>query len=155
MVPARRSTRTVAASYYTGSGQGSCGLGLGMTFAELNMGTALGRLACGTRVNVTYKGKTITVTKTDIGLGGAGVQGLPRAIDLYIDAAKALGFDFQAGIIPVQIQILGVGRSGKGSKSNPQPLPSRPGKTGDTGSGLERLRAAYERALARRKGYEI
>lgn len=69
-------------------------------FAELKMGTALGGLAHGTQLVVTYNGKSVVATKLDIGAGGDQVDGLPRAIDLWYQTAQAIDFD-GTGVVEV------------------------------------------------------
>ena len=66
----------------------------GMYYAELSKDPsaldfkALGGLKFGQKLKVTYKGKTVTASKADVGAGG---PHLPK-IDLHINLAKALGF---------------------------------------------------------------
>lgn len=92
---------TVGASEYgLGESGHSCPKGPmdfgGKAFAELNMGTALGGLPCGTQLKIEAIGSShnapVIATKVDIGLGGAPVQGHARRIDLYYQTAKAIGF---------------------------------------------------------------
>jgi hypothetical protein len=94
----------VGASEYGGPGDpstkgdtGSCGKHLTgkHAIAELNMGTALGHLPCGTKVilgTVGGKGATVEAEVLDIGLGGAPVQGHARRVDLWWETARAMGF---------------------------------------------------------------
>jgi hypothetical protein len=65
------------------------------------MGSDLGGLPCGAKLYITYHGRTVLGEKEDIGLGGGGVNGLTRAIDLYETTARALGFN---GLDTVQIR---------------------------------------------------
>ena len=90
-------TYIVGASEYGGSGH-SCPRGpndvKGMAFAELNMGTALGNLPCGTQLEIEVAhggGALVVATKVDIGLGGGPVQGHARRIDLWEATARAIG----------------------------------------------------------------
>lgn len=71
-----------------------------MAFAELNMGTALGGLPHGAKLQITYGGKSVVAEKLDIGLGGSGCGGHSRAIDLWWETARALGF---SGLAPVDV----------------------------------------------------
>lgn len=92
---------TVGASEYgRGEAGHSCPKGPndvgGKAFAELNMGTALGNLPCGTQLKIEAIGSShnapVIASKVDIGLGGAPVQGHARRIDLYYQTAQAIGF---------------------------------------------------------------
>ena len=102
--------RTVCASDYGGPGDPSSGstgyhgdnLNGRMAFAELGMGTALGNLPYRAKVVITYNGRSVTAEKLDIGLGGNGCGGHPRAIDLWWQTAQALGF---SGLAPVQVTL--------------------------------------------------
>lgn len=62
------------------------------SFAELGMGSAMGGLPHNAEVRVLYPptGRKITIRKRDIGLGGGGIGGLPRAIDLYHPVAARI-----------------------------------------------------------------
>lgn len=64
-----------------------------MAYAELSMGTALGKLPYKQRARITYKGKSVIAEKLDIGGGGAGCGGHVRAVDLWWETARALGFN--------------------------------------------------------------
>ena len=59
-------------------------------YAELDMGSALGGLDKYTKLQITYKGKSIVAEKRDIGGGGSPISGKPRAIDLWWETAKLL-----------------------------------------------------------------
>jgi uncharacterized phage infection (PIP) family protein YhgE len=61
------------------------------SFAELNMGTALGGLPYLAGLRVTGPRGSMRVYKRDIGRGGGSVQGKPRAIDLWYQAAQHIG----------------------------------------------------------------
>src|ERR1035437_800351 len=78
------------------------------SFAELGMGTAMGNLPYGTQVRVTNpaNGKSLVVTKRDIGKGGGAVGGTPRGIDLWYKAAQQLGVN---GLAKVKVDVLGKG----------------------------------------------
>lgn len=62
------------------------------SFAELNMGTAMGGLPYGAGRWVTGpNGKSLKLYKRDIGKGGGNVNGRVRGIDLWYKAAQKLG----------------------------------------------------------------
>ncbi len=62
------------------------------SFAELNMGTAMGGLPYrATRWVTGPNGKTLKMQKRDIGRGGGSVNGRTRGIDLWYKAAHKLG----------------------------------------------------------------
>lgn len=62
------------------------------SYAELNMGTALGGLPYMAPLWIeSQKGKKIKAFKRDIGRGGAAVNGKPRTIDLWWQLAQKLG----------------------------------------------------------------
>lgn len=107
-----KNTYVVTASFYgkaPGAG-GSCGTlnqidqqtgKPRLTYAELSTNSsngqnnnyaALGRLPCGTPLEIGYNGKSVVAYKADVGFGGAGVSGHARVIDLYYNTAEALGF---------------------------------------------------------------
>jgi hypothetical protein len=100
----------VVASEYSSSESGPWDGHNGMTFAELSDNAtnyangssasggvndyhAMGGLPMGTKLNITYNGKTVSAYKADVGFGGAGMGGIPRVIDLYTGTAEALNFD--------------------------------------------------------------
>ena len=66
----------------------------GMYYAELSINPgkkdfkALGGLPFGTKLRITYKGKSVVASKADVGAGG---PHHPK-IDLHINLARALGF---------------------------------------------------------------
>lgn len=62
------------------------------SFAELDMGTALGNLPNHTRIRILYPRthRKKTIMKRDIGGGGGPIEGVPRKIDLYAPAAEYL-----------------------------------------------------------------
>lgn len=69
-----------------------------VSFAELSVNasnrdySALGNLPVGTRLEIEYKGKCLVAEKRDVGTGGYGMNGYPRAIDLWWQTARSLGF---------------------------------------------------------------
>jgi hypothetical protein len=73
------------------------------SYAELDMGSALGGLPYLTPLRVTYRQQSTVLLKRSIGLGGRGLDGLPRAVDLWWQAARALSFP---GLAPVRVQRL-------------------------------------------------
>lgn len=56
----------------------------------------------GSKFLLTYKGKSIVMEKRDVGGGGGPVQGKPRAIDIWYEAAKLI--DFREGLAVMTIQ---------------------------------------------------
>ncbi len=76
------------------------------SFAELNMGTALGNLPYKAKLRVTGPKGSKVLYKRDIGAGGGNVQGKTRAIDLWYKAAEALGI---SGLGLVKIEKLAKG----------------------------------------------
>ena len=54
--------------------------------------SALGGLPAGTRLEINYRGKCVIAEKLDEGTGGDGMGGSPRAIDLWWQTARSLGF---------------------------------------------------------------
>ena len=119
--------QTTGASVF-GDGQGYKGDNLGKkwkSFAELSNdpqnGTgadfsALGGLKYGTKIEVKNPktGKTMVLTKRDVGAGGGSVGGKKRGIDLTTKAASYLGID---GLGQVQFRILGAGDKGTPKKA--------------------------------------
>jgi hypothetical protein len=107
----------VGASYYGGPSDPSSGVtgyrGDNLmqhpdSYAELNMGHALGGLPYLTPLRVSYGGKSAILKKRDIGAGGGPVDGVPRAIDLWYEAADALGLE-SAGLGVVDVQRMATG----------------------------------------------
>jgi len=115
---------TVGASIYGGSysggswkpsndiqGGGSDDTGLGnvgdvklpgrTAIAELASGSALGGLPYETKVEITYKGKTIVAEKLDIGTGGGSVKGKSRAVDLWWETARLLDFKDGTDVVTI------------------------------------------------------
>lgn len=74
-----------------------------VSFAELDMGKALGDIPDCTKLEIKFKdsGKTIVATKQDIGAGGGDVNGHKRAVDLWWEAANALGFNVGTGVVTI------------------------------------------------------
>ena len=90
------------------------------TYAELKMGTALGGLPYLAPLDVSYGGKTERLYKRDIGLGGPGLGGHVRAIDLWYEAAKAFGFPGLANVLiggpqGVNVKVTGGAAGGAGA----------------------------------------
>jgi hypothetical protein len=93
--------KKTCASEYGGPGDpstkgdlGSSGVHLTgrMAFAELNGGTALGKLPDGAKVAIKYRDRYVIAERLDIGAGGAPCSGHIRTIDLWYETARALGF---------------------------------------------------------------
>ena len=76
------------------------------SFAELNMGTALGGLPYMAKLRVTGPRGSKVLRKRDIGAGGGDVNGHTRAVDLWYKAAQDLGIN---GLGLVQVQRLARG----------------------------------------------
>ena len=78
----------------------------GMYYAELSKDytkrdfSALGNLPYGTKLKITYKGKSVIAKKGDVGAGG---PHHPK-IDLHKNLAKKLHFDLNKGLDYVTIQ---------------------------------------------------
>lgn len=106
--------KTVAASWYGGppGTRGGSGHVLDShSFAELGWSggsetaaTGLGGLPYGAKVQIGYKGKSMLGEKWDVGAGGGGVGGFPRAVDLWVAMADAIGFDKSAGLDLIQVK---------------------------------------------------
>jgi hypothetical protein len=79
---------------HTGSNGTDLTTNNGMWYAELGMGTLLGGLPYGFELEITNSstGQSAFCKKGDIGLGGAPVDGHARRIDLWYEAAAAIGF---------------------------------------------------------------
>lgn len=87
------------------------------SFAELNMGTAMGNLPYLAALRVTGPRGSKVLRKRDIGAGGGNVQGKTRGIDLWYKAAEALGVN---GLGLVKIQRLAKGGKVKGKLGGSQ-----------------------------------
>jgi hypothetical protein len=110
----------VGATEYGGPGDpssgtvGSSGVNLVQhpdSYAELGgytfqTATAMGGLAYGTPLRITWGGRSAIAYKEDIGLGGGPIDGLPRVIDLWWELAGALGIPYENGLWsgPVRIE---------------------------------------------------
>jgi len=72
------------------------------SFAELDMGQALGNIPDCTRLEIKNNatGKTIIAAKMDIGKGGGDIQGHKRAVDLWWQAANVLGL-YDSGVVTI------------------------------------------------------
>lgn len=87
---------------YDDNGEGACdgkyqNLANQSTWAEDEMGKALGNLPCGTKLEITYDGHSVVAEKADISDGGCNQgqtscsdSGVRRGIDLWWQTAKAL-----------------------------------------------------------------
>lgn len=71
-------------------------------WAELGVGggvgNAFGGLPYKTPIRISYKGKSIRLTKLDIGSGGPGLGGAIRAVDVYQPAAQRIGLPGLANV---------------------------------------------------------
>ena len=78
----------------------------GYYYAELSKNykakdfSALGNLPFGTKLRITYKGKSVVASKGDVGAGG---PNHPK-IDLHKVLAKKIGFDMNKGLDNVTIE---------------------------------------------------
>lgn len=80
-----------------------------VSFAELSNNpsshdfSALGGLSAGTRVEIEYNGRCVVAEKRDVGLGGSAVNGHLRAIDLWWQTARSLGFTNGFDVVNVRL----------------------------------------------------
>jgi hypothetical protein len=110
---------TVGATEYGGPGDPSSGtvgssgadlLKQPDSYAELGgttfkTATALGGLAYGTPLAITWKRRAVIAYKRDIGLGGGPIDGHPRVIDLWWQLARTLGIPYEHGRWAGTVQI--------------------------------------------------
>jgi beta-N-acetylhexosaminidase len=85
-----------------GQGNGSGSPAGHAAYAELDNGTALGSIPDHTKLAITYNGKTIVAEKLDVGGGGGPVNGKPREVDLWWEAAKLLDFTNGTDVINIR-----------------------------------------------------
>lgn len=72
------------------------------SYAELNMGKALGNLPYRTPLRITHGAHSLIARKRDIGRGGGPVKGLARRIDLWWETARKLGLPSSwSGIVEI------------------------------------------------------
>lgn len=82
-----------------------------VSFAELSVNagnrdySALGNLPAGTRVEIEYRGKCLVAEKRDVGTGGYGINGYPRALDFWWQTARSIGFT--SGLDTVNVRLAG------------------------------------------------
>lgn len=121
--------QTVTASQYSGGTTASgADADTTMGYAELSNPpsslnfSALGHLPMGFRLKIDYGGRSIVAPKIDVGMGGDGLNGTVRAVDLTPPASSALGF---SGLALVQIAAangqpitVGTGTGGAGGAVN-------------------------------------
>ncbi len=82
-----------------------------VSFAELSNNpdsgkpdwSALGGLPGGTRVEIKYKGRCLIAEKLDVGTGGYGYQGKKRALDLWWQTARSIGFTSGLDIMNIRV----------------------------------------------------
>ncbi len=77
-----------------------------VSYAELNLGKAMGGLPNGAKIEVSYKGKSIIAERADIGGGGGSVDGKTRAVDLWWEAARLL--DFKEGLAVMKVRAVDI-----------------------------------------------
>ncbi len=77
-----------------------------VSYAELSTSggkfNAMGDLPNGTKLEITYQGKSVIAEKGDVGGGGGDVQGKTRAIDLWWETARLLDFKEGLGVVKVR-----------------------------------------------------
>ena len=114
------SGQMVGATEYGGPGDPSSGVtgssGANLlefpdTYAELGgysfqTATSMGGLPYETPLRITYGANSAIAYKRDIGFGGAPIDGLPRALDLWWELAGRLGIPYEDGLWsgPVRIE---------------------------------------------------
>src|SRR5579884_3905819 len=121
--------QVVGASEYGGPGDPSSGVvgssGADLlrepdSYAELGgtsfaTAVAMGGLAYGTPLRITWGGRSAIAYKRDIGLGGGPIDGLPRVLDLWWELAERLGIPYHDGLWSGPVQIERPPRSGAGN----------------------------------------
>lgn len=100
---------------YDDNGEGACGgkynnLTDQATWAEDKLGTILGNLPCGTKLELSYQGHKVIAEKADSSNGGCpkgqttcADNGTERQVDLWWQTAKALCFSDQPGILTIHV----------------------------------------------------
>lgn len=126
-----------------------------VSFAELSNNpsasdyAAMGGLAAGTRVEIEYHGRCVVAEKRDVGQGGSSVNGHLRAIDLWWQTARSLGFT--NGFDAVKVRLAGsasLSPLGKTSACKtaaaPKPKPApQPVPTPETPQPIAEVEAAH------------
>lgn len=101
------------------------------SFAELGkggqIGNVMGNLQLHTKIKLTYKGQTVVIEKLDVGPTTTGLDGHPRAVDMWWEVARAINFDGAKGVDLVTIQ-----RVPDSTPVTPLPQSSQPGSAGST-----------------------
>lgn len=72
-------------------------------YAELEGGSALGNLPEHTKLEITYKSKTVIAERLDIGAGGDSIKGKRRAIDLWWETARLLDFKDGTDVVTLHV----------------------------------------------------
>lgn len=100
---------------YDDNAEGSCdgkyqNLTNQSTWAEDEMGKALGNLPCGTKLEISYKGHKIVAEKADTSDGGCDKgqikcfdNGVERSVDLWWQTAKVLCFSDQPAPVTIHV----------------------------------------------------
>jgi hypothetical protein len=104
----------------------------GLTFQTA---TALGGLAYGTPLRITWAGRSVVAYKRDIGLGGGPVAGLARRIDLWWGLAAALGIPYEDGRWSGAVRIARPPVTGAGGVLGSSVAVVDPAPSGSSGSG--------------------
>lgn len=79
-----------------------------VSFAELSKDpakrdySALGNLPSKTRLEIAYNGRCLVAEKRDVGTGGYGIEGKPRALDLWWQTARSIGFTSGLDVMDVR-----------------------------------------------------
>ena len=122
------------------------------SFAELGMGTAMGGLAYKQPITVSYKGKSITVLKRDIGGGGGGLDGKVRGPDLWYQAAQRIGLP---GLANVMVN-MGAGTGGGSGERVRAPRVTGSGSLARIAQGAStKLTAAANRLVDRNRPSDV
>lgn len=113
-----------------------------VSFAELSNNasnpdwSALGNLPAFTRIEIEYNGKCLIAEKLDVGTGGGPVNGTQRALDLWWQTARSIGFKngfdtMTIRKIPQSTPLTPVGQTSTciGPTSSPAQQPSQPETT--------------------------
>ncbi len=109
------------------------------SFAELGgtsfqTATAMGGLAYGTPLRITWADHSLIAYKQDIGLGGGPIDGHPRVIDLWWQLAGALGIPYENGMWSGTVKVQRTPATGAASLLAGTPDSEDVAQTSDTGA---------------------